>query len=161
MKLPVDDITFWRDRIARANREGSGNFHYSVYLARKDLWEHIVREHKRILEKETTGYRTLDAGCGYGRASEWVDDYTGVDFSPDFITKAKSLYPTKKFMVGDLRKLPFKDHHFDIAFCISIKQMILGNKGDEMWQEMERELTRVAKKILILEYEDPDQYYIV
>lgn len=159
MPLPVQHPDFWRERIDRATREGKE--HYAVYLARQTLWDTIAAAHQRILRLECAGYKTLDAGCGYGRASEWVDDYTGVDISPDFIARAQQRYPSKQFLVGDLRKLPFPDGHFDVAFCISIKQMVLGNCELSEWDAMERELQRVAKKVLLLEYEDPETYTIV
>lgn len=111
--------------------------------------------------KEVLHGRVLDAGCGYGRSSVYFDDYVGVDFSPDFIAKAKSKYPGKTFIQGNLKELPFKDKEFDWAFCISIKKMIIDNLGEEEWSKMQKELSRVAKKVLILEYEDPEPFEVI
>lgn len=159
MELPVNTTPFWKERIERAKHEGRE--HYSVYIARQALWDNICEQHEKILKRETAGMRTLDAGCGYGRASEWVESYTGIDFSPDFIAIAQQKYPDKFFVQGNLANLPFPDDAFDVAFCISIKNMIIGNLGIEHWQPMENELMRVAKKVLILEYENPELYYTV
>lgn len=157
---PVDKIDFWKGRIDRASREGRE--HYSVYLARTELWDKINATHRAIIERECAGYAVLDAGCGYGRISEWVERYTGVDFSPDFIALAKQKYPGKQFLQADLKALPFNNGQFDIAVCVSIRGMIIGNLGLAAWDEMEHELLRVAKKLIYLEYEEePDEYYIV
>lgn len=148
MSKPVDTIEFWKDRIDTAVSE-----HYSVYVANEVLWKHINLAHEAILKKVVSG-KVLDAGCAYGRSSVFFDkeNYTGVDFSPDFIAKAKSKYPDKNFVVGNLKELPFKDQEFDWAFCISIRKMVRDNLGDIEWDIMEKELKRVAKNVLILEY---------
>lgn len=147
---PVDRPEFWKERIDGAVKE-----HYSVYISSDNLWKDIEKCHKEIIEKEIPkGSKVLDAGCGYGRLSEWFDNYTGVDFSPDFIARAEMKYPDKKFVQADLKKLPFKDREFDFAICVSIKNMIIGNLGTVEWWKMEKELKRVAHKVLILEYGD-------
>lgn len=153
-KLPVSDKQFWKKRLE--DSKDYGDIHHSVYISRKSLWEHIARVHRDILLMETKGKKTLDAGCGYGRASEWVEDYTGVDISPDLLAVARKSYPQKTFMEADLSALPFKDKEFDVAFCISIKQMIIGNLGGAEWEKIEKELRRAAKKVILLEYENPE-----
>ena len=150
----LDDIGFWKKRI-----DGETEIHKTVYVVAKVGWDRIEAYNKKIVQKETSG-KILDAGCGYGRMSEWVKDYTGIDFSPDFIALAQKRYPDKKFVIGDLRKLPFKDREFDWAVCISIKNMIQRYVGLEDWDLMEKELKRVAKKVLILEYIS-DEYEVL
>lgn len=160
MSKPVDDINFWKGRIEEAKR---GYDHYSVYVANLTLWKFIEKNHRAIIHQHIRkSDAVLDAGCGYGRAVEFLPThYTGVDFSPDFIKLAKERYPDKTFIVSKLESLPFNDHDFDWAVCISIKTMIKNNLGEDAWLAMEKELKRVAKKILILEYEDPTQYEIL
>lgn len=157
MTDPIDNLDFWKQRIRRAKRE---HRNYAVYLASKTLWEEIEAQNASTLRNTVSG-RVLDVGCGYGRISPLIRDYTGVDFSPDFIEWAKELYPDKMFMVADIRNLPFKDNEFDWAVCASIKQMVIKNLGIGEWQKMEKEIRRVAKKILILEYVDPERYEII
>lgn len=154
MGKPIDKLEFWKERIDNAPEE-----HYSVYVIHQPGWKKILIEHLKIIEKEIPEEaRVLDAGCGYGRMSPYFNDYTGVDFSPDFIEKAKTKFPKKKFIRANLKDLPFSDKYFDWAFCISIKQMVMGNLGLDEWKIMEKELRRVAKKVLILEYESPSIY---
>lgn len=158
----VDKPEFWKERIARAAAEGRE--HYSVYLTHKTAWDEIERIHSTILAKEIPIHSSvLDAGCGYGRMSAYFPEhtYTGVDFSPDFIAAAKLRHPEKDFIVGELEHLPFDDKTFDFAFCVSIKRMIVDNCGEQAWRAMARELLRVAKKLIILEYEEPDKYEVL
>lgn len=157
MSKPVDKEEFWRYRIEEAEKT---RLHYSVYISNDALWKEIETAHKEILEPYKDKY-VLDAGCGYGRSSEWFINYVGVDFSPDFIAKAQELYPDKNFIQADLKDLPFGDDEFDMAFCISIKEMIAANLGGEVWEKMEKELKRVAKEVLILEYTNPTNYDVL
>lgn len=158
MSLPVDKTEFWKKRIADSERYG--DIHHSVYISRMSLWEEIEEEHKKILApyKEK---RVLDAGCGYGRMAPFFDDYTGVDMSPDLLEIAEKDHPEKLFIEGRLEQLPVEDGEFDMAFCISIRGMIIGNLGEEAWEKIEKELRRVAKEVLILEYEDPATFTVL
>lgn len=156
MRNPVDDPAFWKARIDDAERRGLE--HYSVYVVNDSFWNNINEKHKEIIEKVIGTRKALDAGCGYGRVSEWIPNYTGVDFSPDFIEKAKGKYPEAEFVQSSLDKLPFADNTFDIAFCISVRGMIIGNLGKEAWAPMEKEIKRVAKDFLVLEYIEPHIY---
>lgn len=161
MTLPVSDPSFWKDRIEMAKKNGRD--HYAVYLSHDKDWKYIADMHKIILERECKDLNVLDAGCAYGRAAEWFppDLYTGVDISPDLIKLAQQKYPDHRFSVADIRHLPFPTRSFDVAFAISIKQMIEGNLGVEIWEEMENELRRVAKKLVLLEYTEPNKYQVI
>ncbi len=157
---PIDKTDFWKERIEDA--ESRGLLHRSVYIVNPTHWRDIADIHRKICDEIIPkGADVLDAGCGYGRASTWFDNYTGVDFSPDFLERAEERYPNDLFIQADLTQLPFEDNHFDWAICISIKAMVIGRKGKEMWVEMERELKRVAKKVLVLEYVNPETYEII
>lgn len=144
----VDTVEFWKDRIDTATEE-----HFSVYVAAQPLWDAINSIHNEIMDKviPKDAY-VLDAGCGFGRWSTKFDKYLGIDFSPDFIEMAKRKFPHKQFEQQNLKSLPYKDNTFDWAIVISIKAMIVNNCGADEWDMMEKELKRVCKKVLILEY---------
>lgn len=157
MSKPVDKIEFWKERIDTAVKP-----HYSVYVVHEQGWKKIFDAHERIIKEVIwPSDKVLDAGCGYGRMSVLFDNYVGVDFSPDFIKWAKEQYPSKEFIQADLKALPFKEKEFDWAICVSIKKMIEDNLGKKAWRKMRKELKRVCKKVLILEYEDPVPYEIL
>jgi len=157
----VNKIDYWAYRLDEAIK--ADNLQYAVYLCNKTSWNKIWAEHKRIIEKIIPkGANVLDAGCAYGRMSELFEEkYTGVDFAPSLIAKAKELYPSKTFFVASLDNLSFSDKEFDWAICASIRQMIQGKSSSEHWLRMEKELKRVADKILILEYTDYEYFEII
>lgn len=159
MRDAVEKVEFWKKRIENAPTE-----HYSVYICNETSWDLIYESHKKIIRKfiPKDAY-VLDAGCGYGRMCELFEpqNYEGIDFSPDFIEMAIKKYPNYAFDVMDIKKLPYEDKQFDWAFCVSIKAMIIKNNGMAEWKKMEKELKRVSKKILILEYVDYSNYEII
>jgi len=163
MSKAIDTLKFWKDRIKHAKIDGV--MHYSVYL--KATMSDIDVRHRAIIRKlgiNKPGVRVLDAGCGYGRNAEWfpIENYLGIDFSPDFIDEAVVRYPKYVFQVADLTKeLPFEANHFDWAVFNSIRQMVQGNLAPEVWETMLANAKRVAKKVLILEYVAPEQYEIL
>lgn len=150
---PTQDLNFWKQRIKETGSVESGmavGFHWPVI-------DGVHREYiKEYIEPDA---KILDAGCGYGRTSDWYDDdkYVGVDFLEEFIQEARKRHPNKKFVLTDLTDLPFKDHEFDWAILTSVRVVIRSDpSGEEKWRKVERELKRVAKQIMILEYGNGD-----
>ena len=153
MKDKVMSPEFWKERISNSN-----HLRESVYICDDFDWQSINEHHYKVL-KNTINVKTdkvLEAGCGYGRWSPLFKKYTGVDISPDFISLAKENYPLHKenFFCYDLRKLPFEDNSFDWCFTISTKEMIIREVDTKTWDEIEKEVLRVANKFLILEYSE-------
>lgn len=162
MKEPVDFPGFWKGRLERARSEGK--LWYSVYLTHKDQWMNIEKVHAEVIANLIMkDCQVLDAGCGYGRLAHLFDPdhYTGIDFSPDLLEEARKKNPSYFFAQDDLTKIPYADKNFDWAICSSIKQMIIGQVGMPKWRDMEKELRRVARRVLILEYPTPEQYEIL
>lgn len=157
---PIDKVEFWKERIEDAKT--AGLLHRSVYKVHPNGWEIISGVHKKVCDNLIfKDSNVLDAGCGYGRLAPWFQHYTGVDFSPEFIALAQESYPNKPFFQADFRELPFEDEEFDWAICVSIREMYIGRKGMDEWLKIEKELKRVAKKVLILEYVEPEKYTII
>jgi ubiquinone/menaquinone biosynthesis C-methylase UbiE len=154
---PIDKPEFWKQRIDTAQQE-----HFSVYVIEKNGWNLINQIHKKIiLDNIPKDANVLDAGCAYGRWADLFENYIGIDLSPDFIKLAEGKHKDKKFLVGNLKNLPFVDKEFDWSVCVSIKKMVIDNLGDEEWNKIEKELKRVSKKILILEYEMPLEFEVI
>lgn len=151
MGKPVMNPDFWRGRLQSASE-----LRYAVYSCPEEDWNQINEHHYKILTQyiDVKNSKVLEAGCGFGRWSPLFENYTGVDISPDFIRLAKENYPlhSDNFLVGDLKTLPFPDKHFDWCFHISVKEMIRREIGNETWGLIEKELLRVSKKVLTLEY---------
>ena len=149
MTKPTQDLNFWKQRI----EEGGG---VEKGMAVGFIWPVIDLIHKQYIIKNIKSRdKILDAGCGYGRASGWFKDenYTGVDFVPEFVEEARRRHPTKKFFLSDLSKLPFQKKEFDWGLLISVRVVIRSDpNGETKWFKVEKELKRVCRKLLILEY---------
>jgi hypothetical protein len=93
---------------------------------------------------------------------DWQGYYHGVDLSPDFIKMAlprvRKTPPARSFECIDLLKLDtaVAPNTFDWAILVSIRPMVLRNLGEDVWQQMESQVRRVAAKILYLEYDEND-----
>jgi len=155
MRRQVEDEEFWDDRIGVAKSRGF--IHHSIYEAPPQLWQAMEERHKRIIiENVDTSKPVLDVACGYGRFAKYFDSnsYTGVDFSKSFIELAEESNPDHKFVQSRIEELPFEDHQFEWGFGVSIKAMIIREMGQDSWDAMEKELRRVCKNLIFLEYSD-------
>jgi ubiquinone/menaquinone biosynthesis C-methylase UbiE len=67
------------------------------------------------------GTRFLDVGCGSGGSSMLAAsrgaDVAGIDAASGLLSIAKKRVPSGDFRVGDMEKLPFDDHFFDVVFA--------------------------------------------
>jgi trans-aconitate methyltransferase len=158
---PILSVEYWAKRLRDAPLDAP---HHAVFKCDLARWRRIEAKHREILARHVgRADSVLDAGCGWGRLldlmpAEWAGLYRGVDISPDFIAKAEQEHPGRSFLVGDLRRLPpIWGRLFDWAVLISVRPMVRRNCGDEVWAQMERELRRVAKRLLLLEYDENDE----
>lgn len=93
------------------------------------------------------GGKILDAGCGSGRDVSYFIrdgfDATGMDISSGLIEVAKKDYPQGKFLVADMRSLPFKENDFD-GLWSSASLLHFENRGDVL--KSLQEFYRVLKE---------------
>lgn len=156
--LSVLDSKFWEDRL----KDSGDEVRLSVYRCSQDEWDRINTSHQRILSELIPPESiVLDIGCGYGRYSPMFGSYIGIDLSDAFIAKAKKMYPGKVFMAVDITKgIPFKDKSIEWGFSVSLRKMVIREAGEEVWNQMEKEITRVCKNYVALEYTDYNERYI-
>ena len=154
---PVSDPAFWRKRLLWAAATGRGT-HTAIYDIDRTVWNRIQAATRTVLaSKLREGDSLLDAGCGYGAMADCLPpgvNYMGVDCSDDLIDVARMAHPEERFLTTDPRELPFLDGSFRWSVCRSVRKMVVDNVGEAQWRQMERELLRVSKQILVLEYED-------
>lgn len=110
---------------------------------RKWLWPEFDFFKKYIKE----GDKILDVGCGNGRFYPFVKDiknisYVGIDNNEALIKHAQKIYPSTKFLVGDLLHIPY-DEQADILFSIASFHHIPSSK---LRNKSAQELNRVIKK---------------
>lgn len=164
MSLPVDKLEFWRDRVVDTLLSEQ-HIHNAIYKCDFEVWQNVQNVHREVLQRVLRrGTKVLDAGCGYGALCEIVPagvEYIGLDFSPELLAVARLRYPQAQFIQADLRDLStFRDYQFDVAICRSIEGTIKDNLGNSAWEHIEAQISRVAKKLLLLSYGDPSNYTI-
>lgn len=175
-KKPIYDPKFWRERLHKA--VGRGVPHTAVYRISTEEMEKINAKHREILAREVgLADWVFDAGCGYGRLIEllpdkWRGTYAGVDLSPDMIGYAKTIWPlpsssTKyeflSFNVGKIDEyltLKFPGD-FDVGVCVSIRDMIVHNVGQDEWDRILAAMKRVCQKVLVLEYDPKSEGEVI
>jgi len=97
--------------------------------------------------------KVLDICCGYGRISIPLikNGYKiqGIDISPELIERANSDLIIEspgqnKFIVGDMRNLPYEDAEFDFVFCVWASFNFLSTFDDQL--KCLAQVKRVLKK---------------
>lgn len=165
MTEPILDTSYWANRLKKAPADA---LHHAIFRCPTSRWLQIEEKHRKILAEEIGLYdKIIDVGCGWGRLltllpKDWRGAYLGVDISPDFIDLARSKWPGKTFVVGDIRNWErswgiFEPIKFDWAIMISIRPMVIRNLGEKAWEEMEKELRKFSKQLLYLEYDPNDE----
>ena len=77
--------------------------------------------HLELCRDLIEGGRVLDIGIGAGRTTGMLlpkaKEYIGIDYSQDFVNRAKVNYPEADIRLGDARDLSaFEDESFDVVF---------------------------------------------
>ena len=91
----------------------------------------------------------LDVGCGTGYFTRCLAsdgfNVTGIDSSPEMIRYAQSQSVAgEQYMVGDARRLPFPDRHFDA--CVAITSLCFIREQEQALAEM----VRVTRRRIVL-----------
>jgi cyclopropane fatty-acyl-phospholipid synthase-like methyltransferase len=160
---PILNPEFWSKRLDEARHT---ELHHALFKCPRDRWERIEAKHREILkEKIGDGESVLDAGCAWGRLLTllppgWRGRYLGIDLSPEFVTMARLNNPGRAFVCGEmgdvLASLAEAGERFDWAVLVSMRSMIRRNLGGEAWDEIERRLERICRRLLFLEYDEAD-----
>lgn len=174
MKEPILDPDYWKRRLSSVSEM---NLHHSIFKCPHKEWNRIEEKHKRILKRYINPKDlVIDAGCGYGRLLNLMPDkwikyqnsinntgYLGIDLSQDFVQLAREKHPNFEFCTEDVTKKEFHLLDFcedgpiyDWAICVSIRPMMIRNLGQEVWDQVEENLHKLANKILYLEYDVED-----
>ncbi len=157
---------FWRDRLKSAIKQGE--IHRAIFDCSQSDWDGIQEATKKIIH-ETIPHdaRILDAGCGIGSLIECLGErdeekYTGVDIFPDLLAIARIYYPKYLFVKDDIRDLvTTKNKTYDFVVARSIFGMFELYVGQRESDRIKRELIRVGRHLLILDYPEPDKYKII
>ncbi len=151
------DPTYWAERLDLAI--GKDALHRSVFEVGDQQWAEITERRRKHLKVILPTDSVIDIGCAWGwnrdcMATTYRGFYTGIDICPQFLEMARERHPADLWFLMDARLLQYADNSFDVAVLGSIKGMLISHKGMDAWQEVEKEVSRVAKKLLILEYNE-------
>jgi SAM-dependent methyltransferase len=104
----------------------------------------------------------LDVPCGTGRFHRLLGTFrswVGADISVQMLGQARAKGPDRTkpagFIQADAERLPFGDESFDCVMCIRFIQHVPGNLRPRML----RELHRVTRRLLIIEYKVDNPLY--
>lgn len=122
-----------------------------------DLVRRIIeanfREEREVIRQEFDSFSgsVLDVPCGTGIFAPLFTDaqYTGVDLGEKYILRARRRFPTKRFLVGDARDLPFPDASFDNILVIGFLHHLTDGEVDRALSEMQRVLKTGGTLLLI------------
>lgn len=114
---------------------------------------------RRRAARETglvSGGSALDVACGSGKLTAELarlagpgGRVVGLDFSPEMLAVARRAHASIEFVEGDALNLPFHDSEFDAAtIAFGLRNLADPIRGM-------REMARVAKKTVVLEFVRP------
>jgi SAM-dependent methyltransferase len=156
-----DAKEYWEKRLAsgfdisRTGCLGYGRkYNEWIYRACKRNLD-LVRKKHHI---EVKGKSILDIGCGSGYFIKYFSDLgagsiTGIDISPTSISKLYSVYPSYKFVEGDIASdvlsLDGLDHTFDLVVAFAVLYHIVSEEGFDIAIQNIRKLAKVGAYVLI------------
>jgi SAM-dependent methyltransferase len=170
--VPIESLEFWEDRILNVVAY-ERPIHEIAYDTSLENWQKIQKHTVELIQRHVKRRdRILDAGCNYGPLLDCLQtidrevnmnlSYVGVDIVPKLIQLAIRRYNWKriyfdrlkpKFVVADICKLPFKDKEFNWCFCRALEGSTRTNLGNGVWDQMQAEMLRVAKKLILVNLE--------
>lgn len=126
----------------------------NLYNLFKKIYHKLFGKYKHcllyLLSKEIDDEWTiLDVGCGRCSPLKEIkkESYkVGLDHYEPYISKSKEQSIHNKYVLGDVRALPFKYKTFECAIATEVLEHLNKEDGLKMLQEMER----VAKRKIIL-----------
>jgi SAM-dependent methyltransferase len=105
--------------------------------------------------------KVLDAGCGNGKNSAYLEEkgfeIYGFDLSTQAIAVARKKVSSGHFMVADAKNLPYADETFDLIVDVGLLHCI----PPEGWEPFKREVFRILKVkgyYFLREYHRPSGY---
>ena len=167
MEKQIDLSEFWQRRSRKYGRAMEGVLCRSWPVCLNRYLHRWTWMKVRGVVENKSGMRVLDSGCGYGRLSaELLREFPkvsvyGVDISRNYVEIFnKDLGSKGKALVGDVRRLPFKDNYFDGEFVVTIFTHL---KSEDDLRKAFSEMMRVIKpggKFVVIE-RHPVGYAIV
>lgn len=117
----------------------------------------ITQLRSLLEEYDVSATRSAEVGCGYGRLSPWIADFStqhyGIDPNETQIEKARTLYPDCRWVESTAQDLPFDDGHFDLVVTWTVLQHIPPESIRKAIRQIERVSADRGRVILCEETE--------
>lgn len=121
----------------------------------------LIKMRKKVADQMEPGQKIIDIACGTGaqvfELAKNAKQVTGIDLSPSMIKKAnknknKLGIKNVSFQISDATNLTnFYDNEFDIASM----SLALHQFSPSLYTPILKEMTRISKKIIIVDYSVP------
>jgi ubiquinone/menaquinone biosynthesis C-methylase UbiE len=141
------------DRPEMPDIETSSEAYASRFTGQIGSWFLRIQEEATLrMLKPYTGAKVLDVGGGHGQIAEALVlhgfQVTVIGSTDGCKTRLKNLLQSNRcaFKVGNILRLPYHDQAFDVV----ISYRLLSHVTE--WETLLRELTRVARRAVILDY---------
>jgi len=116
---------------------------YKIYMHVKALEKAIKNFHAK---------RSLEIGCGYGRLTPWISEYSDEAYAiePEFklLKHAQRLYPHVRFYKTTVQNLPFPNNYFELCVTWTVLQHIMPEELPQAVEEIKRVMS--SEGIIIL-----------
>jgi SAM-dependent methyltransferase len=120
-------------------------------------WWHSSVATSELVDAVSEGFlkapaRVLDLGCGLGTEAGFLADngfdVCGIDLSAVAVTRASAAHRNARYVVGDVRTLPFDDRCFDILIDRGLFHYLAPADRGAYAAEAERVLRRGGRLLL-------------
>ncbi|MDD5037926.1 MAG: methyltransferase domain-containing protein [Dehalococcoidales bacterium] len=103
----------------------------------------------RLIDKEAR--TVLDVGCGKGEPMMAINRHqhyltVGIDVFEPYLRECRRQGIHHQYLLGDIRKLPFRDKSFDVVLCMEVLEHLERADGEKLLRDMER----TARKQVLL-----------
>lgn len=119
----------------------------SIYAGYMEETGHVKAQ--RIISNQlNVDGLVLDVATGTGIMVEGFDKAVGIDISMEMVKEAKTKYPDREFVVGDVEYLPFKNNTFDVTIsCLAFSWF------QDRRRALEEMLRVSSEKVFVVEEE--------
>ncbi len=119
-------------------------------VTRNRPW-HEFELFKQYVDEAGLSARILDVGCGNGRLACALkhSQYIGIDNSRKLLKLAREKNPTFSFKYGDILKIPFQNHSFEIVFAVAVLHHIPSRALQLVALKELKRVTKLGGKVII------------